>query len=591
MKHLTESERVQFVAEFNEHETFCRECLSIRNRVGSAVPMLLEAGQRKLSDAINRQRKARRPVRLVVLKTRRSYFTAGACAELFHEIAFYAGRRATIIANNYKPAGLEAFDYLIQYAMSYRPMKRFGHDWTMPRVVKPKTLQSPPSEGSDLQLLFANGATFDVLSAEGGDVGRGGGRHGLLGDEVAFWRNATITLTAILNMIPDLPETMVILQSTANGVGGEFYDLCQKAMDPANDGGWEFLFFGWLEHPPYRMPLTRPAALKLQASLDSEERLLMNRHGATLEQLAWRRRTIAVSCRGDVELFHQEYPTTPEEAFLSSGRPVFDHKELARHPVMKGASGELEIVEQAGGTVRRMLFISREEDRGSLTIWKKPERGRLYTIGADPAKGIDVTEAKARGKGRGDNPDYSVAFVIDTLTGEQVALYRARSRPGAFGEFLAILGRYYNWAFICPEANDAGFIDAFVKMEYPLELVYNRERDPTDKRTLRIQEIGFETTSLSRSWLIGAGEAAIRDMTIQIHSAMVVSECQTFVVKPNGKKEHQDGRHDDCVIALCLAEIGRRQAPRNPPALTQARPRAPFVRVGEEPANRRWDED
>jgi hypothetical protein len=548
--------------------------------------MELEAGQRKLSEAIERKRKQHKPVRLVVLKTRRSYFTAGACAELFHEIAFFSGRRATIIANNYKPAGIEAFDYLIQFAMSYKPFKRFSHTCALPQVIKPKILQSPPSEGSDLQLLLANGASFDVLSAEGGDVGRGGGRHALLGDEVAFWRNATITLTAILNMIPDLPETMVILQSTANGVGGEFYDLCQKAMDPANDGGWEFLFFGWLEHPPYRMELTLAEKTKLQASLDTEEKILVNVHNATLEQLAWRRRTIQVSCRGDVELFHQEYPTTPEEAFLSSGRPVFDHKELARHPVMKGTSGELEIVEQAGGAIRRMLFIAREEDRGSLTIWKKPERGRLYTIGADPSKGMDVSTAK-----RGENPDYSVAFVIDTWTGEQVALYRARTRPGAFGEFLAILARYYNWAFVCPEANDAGFIDAFVKMEYPLELIYNRERDPTDKRTLRIQEIGFLTTPLTRSWLIGAGEQAIRDMTIQIHSAVVISECQTFVVKPDGKKEHQDDRHDDCVISLCLTEIGRRQAPRLAPAVTQARLTAPYVPVGRQPPNKRWDED
>lgn len=583
---LSDREKDQVATDFWNHEKFCFEALRIRNRLGTSVPMVLEAGQRKLSEAIRRQRKRGKPIRLVVLKTRRSYFTAGACAELFQEIAFYPGRRATIIANNYKPAGMEAFDYLIQYAMSYKAFQRLHHEVQLPRVIKPKVLRSPPSEGSDLQLLLANGSSFDVLSAEGGDVGRGGGRHALLGDEVAFWRNATVTLTAILNMIPDLRGTMVILQSTANGVGGEFYDLCQKAMDPANEGGWEFLFFGWLEHPPYAMDITPAEGLKLQKSLDDEERILISVHNASLRQLAWRRRQIAVNCRGDVELFHQEYPTTAEEAFLSSGRPVFDHKELARHPVRPGTSGELEIVEQAGGTVRRMLFLEREEGRGSLTIWKKPERGMLYTIGADPSYGKDVSTAK-----RGENPDYSVAFVIETLTGKQVALYRARTRPGAFGEFLAILARYYNWAFVCPEANDRGFIDAFVKMEYPLELVYNRERDPTDKRTKRIEELGFETTGLTRSWLIGAGESAIRDMTIQIHSAVVISECQTFVVKPDGKKEHQADRHDDCVLALCLAEIGRRQAPRLAPAMTQSRPQAPFVPVGKQPYNRKWDDD
>lgn len=584
MSELTRTQWDELVADFGDHPQFCRESLSIRDRIGSTVPLELSTGQLALHDAIESQRSKGKPVRVVALKTRRSYFTAGACAEIFHDTAFFPGRRATIIADHYKPAGLEAFDYLVQFAMSYRPFVRHGKGWDLPNVIKPRNLQSPVAEGSDLQLLLENGASFDVLSAEGGDVGRGGGRHWLLGDEVAFWRAATITLTAILNMIPDLPETGVILQSTANGVGGEFYDLCQKAMDPANEGGWLFLFFGWLQHGPYRLEISATDKLKLQATLDREEKILVELHGANLQQLAWRRRTIAVACRGDVELFHQEYPTTPEEAFLASGRPVFDHKELARHPVRPGTSGELEVIDT--GAIRRMLFVDREEGRGSLTIWKKPERGMLYTIGADPSKGMDVSTAK-----RGENPDYSVAFVIETLTGKQVALYRARTRPGAFGEFLAILARYYNWAFVCPEANDAGFIDAFIKMEYPTELIYNRERDPTDKRTLRIQEIGFETTALSRSWLIGAAESAIREMSIQIHSAVVISECQTFVVKPNGKKEHQDDRHDDCVISLGLAEIGRRQAPRQPPQITQARPSTPWVEVGRRPHNKRWDED
>lgn len=581
---LTETQRAELVHDFGDHPQFCRECLSIRNRIGAQVPLELETGQLKLNQAIERHRNKRRPVRLVVLKTRRSYFTAGACAEIFHEVAFWPGRRATIIANNYKPAGLEAFDYLIQYAMSYRPFVRHSVGIDLANVVKPRNLQSPCPEGSDLQLLLENGSSFDVLSAEGGDVGRGGGRHWLLGDEVAFWRNATVTLTAILNMIPDMPETGVILQSTANGVGGEFYDLCQKAMDPANEGGWEFLFFGWLEHPPYSMELTLEEKLKLQDALDGEERILVDIHNATLEQLAWRRRTIRVYCRGDVDLFHQEFPTTAEEAFLASGRPVFDHKDLARHPVRPGTSGELEVIEQ--GPTRRLVFVPREEDRGTLTIWRRPEKGVLYCGGADPSKGVDVSTAK-----RGENPDFSVAGICETLTGEWVALYRARTRPGAFGEYLALLGRWYNWAFLNPEANDAGFIDAFVNTGYPLELIYNRERDPTDKRTLRIQEIGFLTTQQSRSWLIGAAEDAIRNMTVQIHSSVVISECQTFVVKPNGKKEHQDDRHDDCVIVTGLMEIARRAAPRIPPASTQARPRTPYVEVGKRPHNRAWDED
>jgi hypothetical protein len=56
-------------------------------------------------------------------------------------------------------------------------------------------------------------------------------------------------------------------------------------------------------------------------------------------------------------------------------------------------------------------------------------------------------------------------------------------------------------------------------------------------------------------------------MTITIHSAIVKSECQTFVVKPDGKAEHMENHHDDCVIALGLTEMGRRRAPKRWPTL------------------------
>lgn len=122
--------------------------------------------------------------------------------------------------------------------------------------------------------------------------------------------------------------------------------------------------------------------------------------------------------------------------------------------------------------------------------------------------------------------------------------------------------RWYNWAFMVPEANDAGFIDAILRTGYPLECIYQRQRDPTDRRSSRIEEIGFETTNLTRDWLIAAAEDAVRNQTISIVSNVVLQECIRFVIKPNGKKEHQDGAHDDCVFGLAFAEIGRRALPR-----------------------------
>lgn len=523
-----------------DHETFCKECLTIRNLGGSKVPFELYPGPKKLHSVIEGQRKAGKPVRVVVLKTRRSFFTAGVCAEMFHDIAFFPGRKGLIVADHYKPAALEAFDYLLQFQQSYTALRRHGVGIKLPVL----------TQDTQMRLEWNGDRAVEVMSADTGEI-RGAGKHWLLADEVAFWRAASKTLTGLLTMVPKHPNTAVVIQSTANGVGGEFYDLVQKALDPSNDSGFAFCFFGWLQHPPYQMDIEDAA--KFQASLDSEEKLLVAMHGATLRQLRWRRETIATECRGKVDIFHQEYPTTAEEAFLASGRPVFDHKDLARHYIYPGISGELELTEER--PVRRLLFSPVEH--GALTLFKRPEKGRMYVIGADPSKGIDVSQAK-----RGDDPDYSCGFVVDQHIGDQVALYRERSRPMRFAEYLALLGRYFNWAYLVPEANDPGFIDALLAEGYPLELIYHRQRDPTDRRPPVAEEVGFETTGVSREWLIGAAEEAIRGLGIIIHSSVCLQECRTFVIKPNGKKEHQANCHDDTVLALALAAIGMRYAPR-----------------------------
>lgn len=562
---LSPAQLAELGIDFQDHQAFCRESLSIRDLGGSVVALELSPGQLKLNEAIRRQRKRGKPVRLVVLKTRRSFFTAGSCAEMFHDVPFFPGRRGLVIADKFKPAALEAFDYLLQYQRRYRPFTRHGAGLKLPRLVK----------DTQQEIRWDNGSGIEVLSAEGGEI-RGGGRHWTLLDELAFWRNAQKTLTGVLNMVPYLPETAVIAQSTANGIGGEFYDLCQLAQDPANPSGWEFLFFGWLEHPIYQLAFdTLADKTKLQASLSPEEHVLQSMHGATLEQLNWRRKTISTECRGDVNTFHQEYPTTAEEAFLASGRPVFDHQALMRHPVTQGQPGELQVHEE-GPQQRKLIFIPGEH--GALTIWKHPQVGRRYVASADPSKGIDVSRSK-----RGSNPDFCASLIADADTGVQVALLRARIRPIAFAEYVSLVCRWYNWAYLVPEANDPGFIDALVRTGYPLEWIYVRQRDPTDRRPGTIDEIGFETTSLTREWLISAAEDAVRTMAITITSQVVISECTTFVIKPNGKKEHKDDHHDDTVIGLGLLEIGRRTMPKRKPVTTGGSGRAMIRQYGKRP--------
>jgi hypothetical protein len=146
-------------------------------------------------------------------------------------------------------------------------------------------------------------SNYRVESAKGQEVGRGSTLQAVHASEVAFWPNAEDLMPALMNAIPNNHGTIIVLESTANGVGGFFYDEWMKAM--RGESEYEALFFPWFKHFEYTI---RRHGLK-EKDLSSVERDLQERFGLTLGQLAWRRRQIR-QLNGDDELFRQEFPCT-----------------------------------------------------------------------------------------------------------------------------------------------------------------------------------------------------------------------------------------------------------------------------------------
>jgi hypothetical protein len=225
-------------------------------------------------------------------------------------------------------------------------------------------------------------------------------------------------------------------------------------------------------------------------------------------------------------------------------------------PVIRDAvEGALEMIELGGH--KKLVFTPRE--KGELALYRKPQENREYIVAADAAEGIDVNAG--RGK---SNPDWSVAHVFDRDTGEQVARYRARSTPAEFGWQLYLLGIYYFWAGIIPEANGPGLaaIDALLRHGYPPTLLYHRDVTPDQDPAVRSDLLGFKTTVVTRPQMISLLDEALRTMAILIHDPITIAELHTFVVKPTGRAEHQYGQHDDCVIAAALGCVGIGEMPR-----------------------------
>ena len=96
--------------------------------------------------------------------------------------------------------------------------------------------------------LLDSGYKVGTAGTEG--VGRSDTIQYFHGSEVAFWKNADSHISGVLQAVPDEPGTEIILESTANGLGGLFYSMCKAAE--RGDSDYILIFLPWFWHGEYR---------------------------------------------------------------------------------------------------------------------------------------------------------------------------------------------------------------------------------------------------------------------------------------------------------------------------------------------------
>lgn len=130
-------------------------------------------------------------------------------------------------------------------------------------------------------------------------------------------------MRSVCGSVALLPDSLIVMESTANGTGNYFHQECERAKRGESDK--EFLFIPWYEIEMYAVPVDDPATFA--ASLDEYE-ISLWRRGATLEAIAWyrqKRREYA-----DHADMMAEYPSDDVEAFNHSGERVFDIRQVQR---------------------------------------------------------------------------------------------------------------------------------------------------------------------------------------------------------------------------------------------------------------------
>lgn len=530
--------------------------------------------QTRIGKVINRFEDLNLPARLIGLKPRQKGSTTYFCAEDYARL-----RR--------KPAsgviiGGEFSQTKEAWAMMQTYQNNDAFNWGNTGEINAK-------DGK-----WSNGSRLKPETAKDALAGIAGTYQVLHCTEAARWSsygvaNASDVLANLLKCVPLLPETLVILESTAEGAAGEFYDRWLNAVDAEefvngtadiNPGQYCRVFAAWFEFEDSSMRLTDDQKRLVEKTLDSEEEFkgekdLIEQYGYTdedgikhlgrfvkdfdvWEQLAWRRYAIREECKRDRNNFERDYPHSWRTAFQKSGAMRFNQTGLSvlrkRLAQRVAEHGILEDTKE-----RRLNWRRTEENEAKFTIFEKPIVGCRYILSVDPMTGATQTV--------GIDPDRHGVFVIRagywTNNGGWVRpstaarVVQCRWDIDVLEDAVWKLARFYGSRRGCKIAIE-------MNMDRGLtELLKLRGADLYVRETFNHLEqkttgaLGFHTNSKSREVLIEGVAGAIREWDkhgdgVDIFCPHALEQFENFIVKPNGRSEAAEGWKDDDVFSIAL---------------------------------------
>lgn len=495
--------------------------IKIRDKNNNIVPLKFNEPQLKYYNVIKKLHEQHKPIRIIILKARQMGFSTATESIIFKNVVTKHNYNAGIVAHK-EDSTSNLFN------MSKRMLEN------LPDTIKPEQKKSNAKE-----LVFNNDnstgldSKIKCMTAGGKGIGRSDTFTALHLSELAFWEgNKQDTLLGLLQAVPNTADSMIIIESTANG-----YDYFKELWDKAVAGENDFypLFVGWNELEEYKMPYSG-------FTLTSEEKELQKQFNVSLEQLEWRRWCIKNNCGGDIEKFKQEYPISPDEAFLSTGKCYFNKSNIinrineVKEPLIQGSF----YCFYDGLRIRGRKFT--EEEKGNIKIYKYPENNVPYVIGGDTA---------------GEGSDYFTAHVINNITGEQVAVLKQQYDEIEYVKQIYCLGMFYNKALIGLETNFSTYpIQKLIELNYPKLYVRKKEDTYISKHE---KSFGFKTTAITRPLILANLQEIVKDEIDKIYDKETLKEMLTFIVNKNGRAEAEEGYHDDLVMGLAIAYYIRPQ--------------------------------
>ncbi len=538
--HEVECERLRYDFEF-----WCWRCATLSDKMtGALQPVRLNAAQRRVLAVFERQRLAGRPIRVILLKARQ--WGGSTLVQLYMmwiQLVLHPHWNSLVCAHTLDTAAI--IHTTMERVLAHYPPE-LSPDGESPRLVRVKNC-------STARRLTGVDSLVITGSAQKNEVVRGFDVKMAHLSEVAFWPDSlrhspADVMRSVNGTVPLAPLSLVVLESTANGMGNFFHDEWLRARAGKSDK--EAVFVPWYEIEIYRLPVDDIEAL--WNAMDDRERALWNDYGCSLESINWyHHKRLELSTAP--ALFMAEFPTTDVEAFTANTRHVFapEHLEvLRRDACLPPATGEIRAKRDGGRVTHTEFFPLRD---APLKVWKHPPRDKpvrdRYVVAVDVG-------------GRSERSDWSVITVFDRMgeggRPEVVAQWRGHCDHDMLAQRAVEIATHYQHALLVVESNtlesdrtegDGGrYILKEIGERYPN--MYYRQRFEHDEGSKRP---GFQTNTHTKQMVVYNLIAWVRDGRYVERDVEAINEMGWFELKPNGTSYGaMRGRHDDLVMTRAI---------------------------------------
>ena len=528
-------DKLRIVEDF---EFWCARCVTIKDKMsGRNAWFVLNRPQRRLLGVMEEQRVEGRPVRVILLKARQ--WGGSTLVQMYlawMQLVRHKGWNSLICGHRLDTS--KGIKRMYNLMLRHYPRELLDDEEEMPRFTK---LEGQPN----VQQIEQRECLVITGSARSEDAVRGYDIAMAHLSEVAFWHESTMhnpddLVRSVCGSIVLKPETVIVLESSADGVGGYFHDEWLRAQMERSDKMQ--VFVPWHEIDIYALDVDDPAAL--WEELDEYERQLWQ-DGLTLEQINWyhhKRREYRTH-----ELMMAEYPGSASEAFATTGGNPFEHEDLDRlerqcvaEPLLVG---DIQGAGLEGREAKKGVHLVRAR-HGLLKVWEMPRSD--CPVKAGYLVVVDVG-------GRSESSDYSVIAVWRRSDEFHKAAIVAQWRGHIDHDMLAWkamqLALLYNRALLVVESNTLTNEAARAgESDYILESVRRVYGNVYQRSSHRL---GFHTNVKTKSKAIAALIKALRDGAYLERDIEAVNEMRDYVER-KGRYEARPGKHDDILMTRAI---------------------------------------